>query len=158
MILWISGASPATNAVLALSRAALHNRWVIPLAIPPPSLLNMVAGEPVSIAFLGTSITEGAGARGAVKTSWPAFPWQFSDFLQSAFPESNITVHYLGEGGSTPHFWEACSAHLLPPQVSLLQVCIMMCSWKIYLFLELASGHRLSVPGDISIEQSLLQL
>lgn len=63
---------------------------------------------------MGTSVTQGAGAGKLGNTTWPGFAWQFSDWLAAAFPAANLTVHHLGEGGSTPNYWDACGYMLLP--------------------------------------------
>jgi acyl-CoA thioesterase-1 len=66
--------------------------------------------EPITIAFLGGSITEGAGATDANATSWRAI---IESYLKERFSEEKVTCLNAGVGGTTSTF----GAHRLQKHV-----------------------------------------
>ncbi len=71
---------------VAVSRGGLHN-----------TITKLAAGEPVTVAYLGGSITEGAGASDGNKTSYRALVTQW---FRDTFPQSKITEVNAAIGGT----------------------------------------------------------
>jgi hypothetical protein len=68
---------------------------------------RLVAGEPTTLAFLGTSIT-------AEPSSSGAFPAIAHALLQQHFPSANVSISVHGYPGASPMYMAACLSRMIP--------------------------------------------